>query len=172
MKIFFYDNDSFLNRLNPLSKVVTSLPFIFLICLINEIWIPLAFIVFTAFIVLVLGRIPLIRFLKILAPISIFFISIFILFLLASRSDLTVGSPILFSIGEFHFYEYSVRLGLIYAIRIFALLILILPVVRPAPGGNAVCGYRGSVRPPCRPSHGSSGVRLLSPPGRATPSPA
>lgn len=127
MKIFFYDNDSFLNRLNPLSKVVTSLPFIFLICLINEIWIPLAFIVFTAFIVLVLGRIPLIRFLKILAPISIFFISIFILFLLASRSDLTVGSPILFSIGEFHFYEYSVRLGLIYAIRIFALLILILP---------------------------------------------
>lgn len=127
LKIFFYDNDSFLNRLNPLSKVVTSLPFIFLICLINEMWIPLAFIALTAFVVLVLGRIPLLRFLKISAPISIFSVSIFILFLLASRGDLTAGSPILFSIGAINVYASSVRLGLIYAIRIFALLTLILP---------------------------------------------
>lgn len=127
MKIFFYDNDSFLNKLNPLSKIITFFPFLFLICLINDIWIPLAFIIFTALIVLILGKIPFTKFLKISAPILVFSASIFILFLLASRSDLTSGSPILFSIGEFDIYEVSVYLGLIYAIRIYSLLILVLP---------------------------------------------
>lgn|GEM_PF-1746934 len=127
MKIFFYDNASFLNKLNPLSKIISFFPFLFLICLINEIWIPLAFIVFTALIILTLGKIPIIRFLKISAPISIFSLSIFILFLLAARSDLTAGSPILFSIGSFNIYWTSVYLGLIYAVRIYSLLILALP---------------------------------------------
>lgn len=127
MKFFYYDNDSFLNKLNPLSKIIAPIPIFLLLCMINDIWTPLAFIFLTSFIVVVLGRVPLTKFLKISAPILIFSVSILALFLFATRSELTAGSPVLFSIGPFNIYQISLYAGSAIALRIYALLILALP---------------------------------------------
>jgi energy-coupling factor transport system permease protein len=127
MKFFYYDEESFLNKLNPLSKVIAPIPIFILLCMINDVWTPLAFIFLTAFIVVVLGKIPVTKFLKISAPILVFSVSILILFLFATRSELTAGSPVLFSIGPFNIYQISLYAGSAIALRIYALLILALP---------------------------------------------
>lgn len=154
MKIFFYNNDSFLNRLNPLSKIITFFPFLVLLCLVNNIWIPLIFIIFTVLIILILGNIPFMSFLKISAPILIFSISIFVLFLFVTRNDLTEGSKVLFSIYSFNIYENSAYLGLIYALRIYSLLILALPFGLSTEPSNFIRSLIQNVKIPYRFSYG------------------
>lgn len=127
MKFLYYDNNSFLNRLNPLSKIAAPIPIFILLCIINGVWTPVAFIVLNVFIILVLGKVPLNKFLKISIPILLFAFSIFLLFLFVTRKELTMGSPVLFTVGSFNVYQTSVYAGTAIGLRIYALLILALP---------------------------------------------
>lgn len=127
MKIFFYNKNSYLNNLNPLSKVITMIPVLIFLCMVNDVWIPFSFILFTIILVIFFGKVPIKDFIKIIAPISIFSFSILILFIFASRSELTLGSPIIFSIGPFNIYKASLYAGIVIAARISSLLLLTLP---------------------------------------------
>lgn len=154
MQVFYYDNDSFLNKLNPLSKIIAPIPVFVLLCMVNDVWIPIAFLIFTSIILMVLGKIPLTRFLKISAPISIFAVSILVLFLFAARSELTAGSPVLFSIGGFNVYQASLYAGLVIALRIYALLILALPFSLTSEPSNFIRSIIQNLKLPYKFSYG------------------
>lgn len=127
MKLFYYTNGSFLANLNPLSKLLTPMPVFILLAVINDIWTPLFFIFLTTIILLFLGKIPIKNYLKMAIPILLFSFSILILFLFAAKKEVITGSPILFSIGSFNVYQESLSVGLIIALRLFALMIIWMP---------------------------------------------
>ncbi|NLJ38156.1 MAG: Energy-coupling factor transporter transmembrane protein EcfT [Methanobacterium sp. PtaU1.Bin242] len=154
MKFFYYDNNSFLNKLNPISKIIAPIPLFILLCMVNDFWTPLAFIALTVFIILVLGKIPLTNFLKISAPVLIFSLSILILFLVAARNELTAGSPVLFTIGAFNIYQISLYAGLTMALRIYALLILALPFSFTTEPSNFIRSIIQNLRLPYKFSYG------------------
>jgi len=95
--------------------------------MVNNIFMPIAFIFLAVFIIIALGKIPFTKFIKISVPILIFSFSILILFLFAARKELVIGSSILFSVGPLNIYQASLYAGLVIALRIYALLILTLP---------------------------------------------
>lgn len=68
MKSYYYNNDSFLHRLNPLSKILATAPGILILTLVTGLWAPIAFILLFGLTSMVLGKIPPIRYLKTVAP--------------------------------------------------------------------------------------------------------
>ncbi|MEM7798510.1 MAG: hypothetical protein AAF633_04900, partial [Chloroflexota bacterium] len=68
---FFYQpGNGLLHRLNPLTKVVAITPILFYLALTTDPWTPSAFVLLATVTILVLGQIPIGRFLKLSAPMA------------------------------------------------------------------------------------------------------
>lgn len=126
MQTFYRDTGGFLQRLNPLSKVLAFSPALVFVALVTDPWTPLAFIALTAVTVLVLGRIPPGYFLKIAGPLLLLVVGFLIFYPFAVRGDLVAGSPVLFRLGPLTVYEAGVLYALATALRIYALILLSL----------------------------------------------
>ncbi|MBP1946231.1 energy-coupling factor transporter transmembrane component T family protein [Methanobacterium petrolearium] len=154
MKFIYHDNDSFLNRLNPLSTVFAALPFFTLLCFINSIWPPIAFIVLNVFIIFALGKVPLTTFFKLSIPVIILSLSLFVFYLLGARPELTAGSPVLFTIGALNIYQASFMAGVAIALRIYALLLFSFPFVLTTEPSNFIRSLIQNLKIPYRFSYG------------------
>lgn len=127
MQTIYYQGDSFLHRLNPLSKFIVTLAFFVLMLLTTEAWTPLAFTLLTLVVLLWLGRIPLERVLGVLWPILLISFSFLLFYPFLVRQSLVVNTPLLFELGPFHIYEGGLVLGVAIAMRVLALLVVSLP---------------------------------------------
>ncbi|MCU0495008.1 MAG: energy-coupling factor transporter transmembrane protein EcfT [Chloroflexaceae bacterium] len=126
MQSFYIASDSFLHRLNPLSKVLATLPALLFVALTTEPWTPLTFIVLTVALILGLGRIPVGRFLRLAAPLLLLVLGFLLVYPLVVREELVRNSPLLFELGPLRVYQAGVIFGLATALRIYALLMLSL----------------------------------------------
>lgn len=127
MQAFYVDRDSLLHRLNPLSKVLATLPVLAFVALTTEPWTPLAFIALTAALVLGLGQIPLGLFLRVAAPLALLMLGFLLVYPFVVRRELVEGSPLLFTLGPLAVYEAGAMYGLATALRVYALILLSLP---------------------------------------------
>jgi energy-coupling factor transport system permease protein len=127
MQSIYYQSDSFLHRLNPLGKLLVFLPLMIFMLLTSEPWTPLAFILLTIIVLLVLGRIPISRFTHILGPMLLVVLVFLLFYPFLIRSSLVSNTPILFRFGPIALYEGGLYYGVTTAMRVLALLLLSLP---------------------------------------------
>jgi energy-coupling factor transport system permease protein len=126
MQTMYHKTDSLLHRLNPLSKVLAPLPVIIFVVLTTDPWIPLAFFGLATFTILVLGRIPLQRFVRFAGPFMLFAFSFLLFYPLIVRAELVAHSPVFARIGSLTIYQAGLLYGLATALRIATLLLLSL----------------------------------------------
>ncbi|GHO92144.1 hypothetical protein KSF_021920 [Reticulibacter mediterranei] len=126
MQTFYYETDSLLHRLNPLSKVLALMPALIFVALTTDPWTPVAFIGFIAILLLTIGKVPLIRLARIAGPILLMMISFGLIYPFAARADLVSNSPVLLHLGPLTVYQAGVINGLIVILRTCALLSLSL----------------------------------------------
>lgn len=127
MQTLLYEGDSFLHRLNPLSKVLAVAPLTVLMLMVTDPWTPLAFIILALFSLVGLARVPVGRLTKILAPL-LFFVFFFVLtypFLI--RSALVAETPLIFKLGPIALYQGGLYLAAVAGLRVLALIMLLLP---------------------------------------------
>ncbi|MEX1071030.1 MAG: energy-coupling factor transporter transmembrane component T [Anaerolineales bacterium] len=127
MQTIFYAGHSFLHRLNPLSKLLVSLPLMVFMLLTSEPWTPLAFILLTIVLLFTLGQVSLARLIRILRPMLLIVLFFLLLYPFLIRASLVNHTPLLFQIGPIEVYQGGVYSGLTTGLRVLALLLLSLP---------------------------------------------
>lgn len=127
MQTVYIAGDSFLHRLNPLSKVLATLPVLAFVALTTDPWTPLAIIVLNVLVLLVLGRVSFTRLLKILAPLSLLMVGFLLVYPLVVRRELVQDTPLLLSLGPIQVYRGGLVFGIATALRVFCLISLSLP---------------------------------------------
>lgn len=124
MKGIFYVTDSFLHRLNPLSKILVFFPILFLIALTTDIWTPLAFFVLVTLMILGLGKIPLLYFLRI-AFTPLLFLGIFtLMYPFFVRPELASDPALSVHIGPITYHTGALAHVLQTTIRAYAIIVL------------------------------------------------
>lgn len=124
MQTFYHQTDSLLHQLNPLSKILATVPALLFVALTTDPWVPLAFLGFSTITLLITGRIPLTRFIRIMGPLLLFTLSFLVLAPLMVREELVSHSPVFFQLGPLTVYQAGVLYGLSLALRISAILLL------------------------------------------------
>ncbi len=123
MKALFYDRDSLLHRLNPLSKIVATAPVIFFLALISEPWAPISFILLFGLTSMVLGKIPPIRYIKTVAPLLLLVSGFLLVYPFVVDPARVADTPIAFLLGPFEVRWGGIVFGLTTALRILSLII-------------------------------------------------
>ncbi|MCS6847051.1 MAG: energy-coupling factor transporter transmembrane component T [Anaerolineae bacterium] len=127
MQAIYVEGDSFLHRLNPLSKVMAVLPVMVFVTLATDPWTPLAISTLNVIVLLVLGRIPPGRLFKILALLALLMLIFLIVYPLVVRRELVQHTPLLFALGPIQVYQGGLLFGVAIALRVFCLIALSLP---------------------------------------------
>lgn len=126
MRTMYYETDSFLHRLDPLTKVIATAPLYLFLSLVTDPWTPAAFILLCLALILILGKIPLLGFLRTAVPLLLLVTGYLIIYPIAVRDELVVNSPVLFHLGPLVIYQAGVIFGLSVALRILAMIMLSL----------------------------------------------
>lgn len=127
MQSIYYKSDSFLHRLNPLSKLLVFLPLMIFMLLTSEPWTPLAFILLSLTVLLDLGRIPVEHFTRILGPMFLLVVVFLLIYPFLIRPSLVEETPLLFELGPIALFQGGLYYGATTAMRVLALLLLSLP---------------------------------------------
>jgi energy-coupling factor transport system permease protein len=129
MQSVYYESNSILHRLNPLSKVIATVPLFILLNLVNDLWMPLALLLPNIALLLFLSKIPLLHLLRMLRPFLLILVGFLICYALFIDSKLVAGSPVLFSIGMLQIRVAGVLAGLTTCLRVLSLLVIMLTFV-------------------------------------------
>lgn len=122
----YKETDSFLHRLNPLSKLVATVPVLIFLTLTTDPWTPLTFILLCAFVTVMLGHVPISRFMRTIAPLLLLVAGFILVYPIAASASAVAGSPIVFEIGALVVREAGLLLGLSSALRILSIFTLTL----------------------------------------------
>lgn len=117
---------SCLHRLNPLGKLLAIGPPAVFLALTTNVWTPLLFILLTTAVTLGLGKISLLRYAKVCAPMLLIMLGFICLYPLLVNDRINEGSQLLFSVGFVEVYEAGVLFGVATAMRLLAMLVLSL----------------------------------------------
>jgi energy-coupling factor transport system permease protein len=127
MNTLLYEGDSFLHRLNPLSKLLATAPFMVLMLMVSDPWAPLACIALIGFLLLGPGRVPLARLLRILAPLLAFVALFAVTYPFLIRPALVADTPLLLRWGPISLYQGGLYLAAVAGLRVLALVMFSLP---------------------------------------------
>jgi energy-coupling factor transport system permease protein len=127
MKTIYYPGESFLHRLNPLSKFLVSLVSFGFMLLTTDPWTPLAFTLLVIVLLFWLGGISLRRLGRVMWPMLLIAAAFFVTYPFLIRLGLVQDSPLLFQLGPLHLYQAGLEYGLTISLRVLALLALSLP---------------------------------------------
>lgn len=122
----YHEGDSFLHRLNPLSKLSATAPVLVFLALVTDPWTPTVFILLCASITVVLGRIPPVEFLRVAAPLLLLVLGFVLIYPFAVSGAAVAGSPILFEVGPLAVREAGIIFGLSTALRVLSIFALTL----------------------------------------------
>jgi energy-coupling factor transport system permease protein len=127
MQALLSDGNSFLHRLNPLSKLLAAVPLSFLMLMVTDPWTPLVFVLLAAFVLLLLGRVPVVRLVRILTPLLLFLLLFAATYPFLIRSSLVADTPLVFKWGPIALYQGALYLTAVAGLRVLALVMLLLP---------------------------------------------
>jgi energy-coupling factor transport system permease protein len=122
MQVLYQAHDSLLHRLNPLSKLLVALPQMLLMLLVSEPWTPLAFVALSVLVLLLLGRVSLRRFLRLLGPLLTIAVLFVALYPFLVRQSLVSATPLVFQLGPIAVYQGGLYLAAVSGLRVLALL--------------------------------------------------
>ncbi|RAV21600.1 energy-coupling factor transporter transmembrane component T family protein [Paenibacillus contaminans] len=121
MKGLYLHRRAPLHRLNPLIKLVAVLPAILLLTLVTDPWIPIAFIAVNGALMIVLGGISPLQYVRSGIPMLVISFGIALTYSLLASSRVTEGSPVWLTIGAVKLYEAGAAYGAATALRLFAM---------------------------------------------------
>lgn len=122
MKSFLYEDDSFLHRLNPLSKILATAPVIVFLALVTDPWTPAVFILVFGLTSIVLGGIPPLRYVRTVAPLLLMVSGFLIFYPFVVDPVRVAGTAVAFQIGPVVVRWGGIVFGIATALRILSLL--------------------------------------------------
>ncbi|QBD74855.1 energy-coupling factor transporter transmembrane protein EcfT [Ktedonosporobacter rubrisoli] len=126
MEISYYHTDSLLHRLNPLCKLLAIFPVLAFVAFTTDFSVPGAFAILISLIVLILGHIPLTRFIRVAWMPLLLFAFFTLVYPFFVRPELVKGSPILLSFGPLIYYQTALLHVAQIALRAYAIILLSL----------------------------------------------
>ncbi len=123
MKGFYYDGYSFLHRLNPLTKIIATAPMILFLALVTDPWAPAVFILLFSLTSIVLGKIPLVRYVKTTAPLLLLVTGFLIVYPLVVDPARVAGTAVAFQLGRLTVRWGGIIFGLATALRVLSLVL-------------------------------------------------
>ncbi len=122
MKNFYYAQNSFLHRLNPISKMLSTIPLVLLVLFVTDPWTPLIFCLLFALVTVGLGKIPIIHYSKIMLPLIVFSLIFVITYPFLVSVERVTHTPIAFSIGAITVYWGGIVFAVVIALRMCAII--------------------------------------------------
>ncbi|MGV8146589.1 MAG: energy-coupling factor transporter transmembrane component T family protein [Alkaliphilus sp.] len=122
MKNFYYKQNSFLHRLNPISKMLSTIPLVLLVLFVTDPWTPIIFCLLFALVTVGLGKIPLLHYSKIMLPLVIFSLIFVITYPFLVSVERVTHTPIAFSIGAITVYWGGIVFAIVIALRMCAII--------------------------------------------------
>jgi energy-coupling factor transport system permease protein len=122
MKSFYYFGDSFLHRLNPLSKILATAPLVMLALFATDPWTLAMFCTLFGLVTLLLGKIPLLHYSKIIIPLLIFsfiFVATYPFFV---SVELVGDTTIVFEAGPITVYWGGIVFAIVIALRMCTII--------------------------------------------------
>ncbi len=123
MESYYYSTDSLLHRLNPLTKIVATAPVLLFLALVTDPWTPAAFILVFSLVSVIWGRIPLVRYLRTVAPLTFLVTGFLIVYPFVVDPARVTGTDVAFEIGPLVVRWGGVVFGIATALRIFSLML-------------------------------------------------
>lgn len=119
-----YEVDSFLHRLNPLTKLLVLLPLLAFIALTSDPWTPLVFMLLMTLVMNILGKIPLLHLVKTIWPVFCFFSIFALTYPFYTRPELELKNTLLFEIGPISYYQSALIYGVKTVLRLLAIIFI------------------------------------------------
>lgn len=126
MDMYYFQVDSLLHRLNPLSKVLALLPVAFFVALTTDLWTPVVFIGLALLVTLIVGRVPLFSYLRIAGPLSLLMVSFFVVYPFVMRPEIVADSPVVWQYGPLILYQDALFYCVTMVLRAYALCLISL----------------------------------------------
>lgn len=123
MKGFYYESDSLLHSLNPLTKIIATAPVILFLALVTDPWTPAAFILLFGLTTIVLGQMPFIRYIKTVAPLLLLVTGFLIVYPVVVDPARVAGTAVAFQLGPLEVRWGGIVFGLATALRILSLIL-------------------------------------------------
>lgn len=123
MKRLYHDSNSLLHRLNPLTKIVATAPVILFLALTTDPWTPAAYITLFGSTTVLLGNVPLYRYLKTIAPLLLLVTGFLITYPLAVDPARVAGTAVAIQLGPLEVRWGGLIFGLATALRILSLIL-------------------------------------------------
>ncbi len=127
MHTAYLQNDSFLHRLNPLAKVLATVPVLVFVALTTDPWTPLTVLAINAVLLIGLGRVSPLRLARLTAPLLVLMIGFVMVYPFVVRRELVGDTPLLWAWGPIELYAGGLRFGLATALRVLCLITLSFP---------------------------------------------
>jgi energy-coupling factor transport system permease protein len=124
---YYIETTSLLHRLNPLTKLLMTLPPLLFLALTTDPWCPASFIVLVSLLILLIGRVPLRRFLRLALPPFLLLLSFLLSYPFLVRRELVEHSLLLWHSGPLMLYQAAIWLSVSATLRVYAFLMLSLP---------------------------------------------
>ncbi|MCL0073684.1 energy-coupling factor transporter transmembrane protein EcfT [Dehalococcoidia bacterium] len=122
MKSFYYFGDSFLHRLNPLSKIIATAPLVLLALFATDPWTLAIFCLLFGSVTLILGRIPLKHYFKIVIPLLIFCFFFVVTYPFFVSVERVAETAIAFEAGPVTVYWGGIIFAIVIALRMCTII--------------------------------------------------
>lgn len=122
MKTFYYEQDSFLHKANPISKMLSAIPLVLIVLFVTDPWTPLIFCILFGLVTVLLGKIPLLHYTKIMAPLVAFSLIFVITYPFLVSVERVTHTPIAFAIGPIAVYWGGIVFAMVIALRMCAII--------------------------------------------------
>jgi energy-coupling factor transport system permease protein len=122
MKSYYFENDSFLHRLNPLTKIVGTAPVIVFLALVTDPYTPALFILLFSLVTIIFGRIPVLTYLKMVAPLLLLVTGFLIFYPFVVDPARVANTGVAFQIGSVVVRWGGIVFGIATALRILSLI--------------------------------------------------
>ena len=122
MKSFYYFGDSFLHRLNPISKIIATAPLVVLALFATDPWTLAIFCILFGLVTLLLGKIPPRHYFKIVTPLLIFSFIFVVTYPFFVSVDRVAKTPIAFEIGSITVYWEGIIFAIVIALRMCTII--------------------------------------------------
>lgn len=123
MKDFYFDQNSFLHRLNPLSKIVAVFPSLTFLIVVTDPWCPGGFVLFWALLTIFLGKIKIGWYLKRTLPLVLLTTGFIIIYPFIINPKMVSDTQLLFTIFDKKIYLDGIIYGLTTALRAMAMML-------------------------------------------------
>jgi energy-coupling factor transport system permease protein len=155
MKSLYYEGNSLLHHLNPLTKIIATAPVIVFLALVTDPWTPMLFILLYGLTTVILGRIPVRQYLKTVAPMLFFVTGFLIVYPIVVSSERVAGTPIVLELGPLVVRWGGVVFGIATALRVISLILGSLLFVLTTDSGDFIRALIQQWRLPYRIGYGA-----------------